>query len=151
MVRLILLQVLLFPYCAHAQDSLPGEHKTNHDKVAILKASKNGFSTNATLTKTEIIIVEEILSKCISDHNSITDSKMATHLMNKEMYNRQYIPFIKDGKKQVWVNCFCDGVEHFPNWKKQVITVYDGGGCYFNVLINLEEKKYSQLYVNGIG
>jgi hypothetical protein len=71
--------------------------------------------------------------------------------MNKGMYNRQYIPFFKDGQKHVWVNCFCDGVEHFPNWKKQVITVYDGGGCYFNVLINLSEKKYSRLYVNGIG
>jgi len=32
-----------------------------------------------------------------------------------------------------------------------LITVNDGGKCFFNLKINLSEKKYKDFYVNGYG
>ena len=150
-MQLTLLGILLFSTYLPVQEIVDKEYEISHNKVAILKSSKNGFGKNVLLSKTDITLLEQIIVKSISDNNVKDNLKNATYLMKLEMYNRQYIPFIKDGYKQVWVNCFCDDIKHFPRWKKEIITIYDGGGCYFSVLINLTKEEYSKLYVNGIG
>jgi hypothetical protein len=63
-------------------------------------------------------------------------------------YKRQYIPYINtEGEKEVWVNCFCTSNS---SWKNKIFIGRDGGSCYFNLNVNLNRKKYYNLYVNGI-
>lgn len=53
----------------------------------------------------------------------------------------------KKGEKEVWINCFCVDVRR--DWKKQIVEVYDGGNCFFNLKINLNKSQYYELSVNG--
>jgi hypothetical protein len=150
-MRIILIGILFSPSYMYAQDSVSKEYKIGHNKIAVLKGSNDGLGKSTHLTKEDQTLLEGLIVKCISDNNLKEDAKSTRYLMKLEMYNRQYIPFTKDEQKFVLVNCFCDDVKHFPNWKKKIITVYDGGGCYFTVLINLTKGVYSELYINGIG
>lgn len=56
----------------------------------------------------------------------------------------------KNGEKEVWVNSFCE-IWGGERWKTQIMSVDDGGSCYFNFKINLTTKKYYNLEVNGTG
>ena len=69
-------------------------------------------------------------------------------------YKVQYIPFItSNGRKKVFVNAFCDYNLNFDllEWKKHLIQVYDGGSCFFHLIINLTDKKYEEFHTNGYG
>ena len=150
MKKSIFCLAILFSSCVFAQDSATKQWKAGHNKTAILKGANSKLWDNLNLSRQDVADVEQLLIKCILTSNSGRDTKDAQHLSSLENYNRQYIPLTKDGQKFVLVNCFCDDVKHFPKWKKEVVTVYDGGGCYFTVLINLTKKEYSNLYINGI-
>lgn len=151
MAKPILFLSILFSSYISAQDSRSNEWKSGHNKIAILKNANAKLGSSIKLSKRDMPFLDQLLNNCISASNAGKDVKEARYLMKLESYNRQYIPFAKNGQRFVLVNCFCDDVKHFPKWKKQVVTVYDGGGCYFTVLINLTRKEYSNLYINGIG
>jgi hypothetical protein len=151
MIKHILFLSILFSAYAFGQDPSIKEGKIGHNKTAILKGLNTKLGGNINLSKQDLVVVEELLVNCISTSNSGRDTKDAQYLMSLENYNRQYIPFIKDEQKFVLVNCFCDNVKRFPKWKKEVITIYDGGSCYFTVLMNLTKMEYSNLYINGVG
>ena len=62
-------------------------------------------------------------------------------------YSRQYMSVINiKNEKLVWVNCFCTSNGH-STWPNAVI-VSKGGNCYFNLMINLNDKSYSNLKFN---
>ena len=113
----------------------------------------------AKLTYEEIIEIEKIIqqrvTKTISDHNSEL-TEFYAKFPNKQFpsdlteYYRQYIPGINsDGEKVVWINFFC-GKPKTKSWKTNIISVRDGGNCYFNLKVNLSKKKYYDYRVNGI-
>jgi len=56
------------------------------------------------------------------------------------------------GKKVIWVNFFCR--DHiFRNndywWRKSIVSVDGGGKCFFNLKINLSDKKCYDLQINS--
>jgi hypothetical protein len=82
--------------------------------------------------------------------NIIFEKCTAKNDLVHSQYKRQYIPYIsKNGTKHIKVICFCrdEGI----NWKKEVLLVYDGGDCFFEVIINLATNTYSDLMINGDG
>lgn len=98
-----------------------------------------------SLTNADIKAIDEIFKAAVSKNNLDT---------SYFHYKRQYVPFVdKDGQKKVWINCFCAEQDdnEFVNWKKSVVIVDDGGSCFFNFIINLADKTFYNLEVNGVG
>ena len=120
---------------------------------------KNARST--ILSKEEIEEIDLLIKKCIGNYNpeqqqlfdSLSrkhpeaDLKIQNFIIDLKRYRRQYFPVINEkGEKEIWVNCFCQ--TYYKDWKNQVISVRDGGNCYFNLKINLTLKTYYGLMVN---
>ncbi|TWI77984.1 hypothetical protein IQ13_4227 [Lacibacter cauensis] len=119
-------------------------------------------NTNPTLlTRAEIEEIDIILKQCVDNYNP--EQKLKFDTLSKEhpeynlkvddfvidlsRYKRQYLPFLNSaGQKEVWVNCFCSD---FANWRKEILTVKDGGNCYFSLTINLSTNTFSYFMVNG--
>jgi hypothetical protein len=135
------------------------KNKANMDdktpNIAILKAKENGFE----LSKAEIAEIETLFKASIAEREKQFydyDAKFPKKVNKNEYvlkpinaYSRQYVATINEkGEKQVLINCFCDGHE-FPNWQTELVVVFDGGNCYFELTINLLTKKTTAFYVNG--
>ena len=54
----------------------------------------------------------------------------------------------QEGEKEIWINFFCNEWES-DGWKNDLMIVLDGGNCYFNLKVNLTNKTYSELIING--
>jgi hypothetical protein len=121
---------------------------------------KNAKPTN--LTPQDIHDIDELLNKCIAAYNpkqqmafdSISKKhpdyklKIQNFVINLSRFKRQYFPVINEkGEKEVWINCFCRADNE--DWRNRLISVRDGGNCYFNLKINLTLKTYYDLMVNG--
>ena len=63
-------------------------------------------------------------------------------------YKRQYVGIILNGKKKIWLNFFCNALN--ANWRQMPYSVLGGGGCYFNLLYDIESGAFSDLWVNGL-
>jgi hypothetical protein len=103
----------------------------------------------ATLSQTDLKKIEGFLNKCVKNYNDklSKDARISWHISTS--YYRQYVAAISaNGEKVVWLNCMCN-VEN-EDWKKSLIMVMDGGSCYFSLMINLTNKKYYDLIVNGV-
>ena len=114
------------------------------------------------LSINDLIIIEDILTGCISEYNTkqkqlfkeLKSNNLESNLdikhfiIDLERYKRQYMAVINDkGEKEVWINCFCDSWG--KNWREEQIIIKDGGNCYFNLKINIRKKKYYDFMVNG--
>ena len=127
-------------------------------KTAIIefnRTSKWPFDSSfkaVNLTQDELRSIDSVLLISIADYNfslGKDDKEWRIDLM-KRSYRKQIIAVMnKYGQKEVWVNCFCDAWGS-DDWKTKILTVDDGGNCYFNLRINLATKKYSDLMVNGV-
>src|SRR5690606_17374049 len=115
------------------------------------------------LTQAELIEIENTLKIAVKENNESQKINLKKHNEEypKNKWNetgfelklkgkkRQYIPVINEkGEKEVWVNFFCNDWES-DNWKKDLMLVHDGGNCYFNLKVNLKNKTYSELGING--
>jgi hypothetical protein len=112
----------------------------------------------SSLNETEIVKITQIIEDCVIEYNSgITKSfkergegKYAKMYKIKKLknYKTQYVPYINDqGEKEVWINGFCN--EFNADWKSEIVTVMDGGNCYFQIRINLEEGACYEIGTNG--
>ncbi|HAS44793.1 MAG TPA: hypothetical protein DCS93_30215 [Microscillaceae bacterium] len=115
----------------------------------------------APLHLQELKLIESILVEAVQTYNKEREKQFAQYkakypedALNKQQfvinlaeYKRQYVAVVnKQGQKEVWINCFCaDGFD----WKRAIVTVLDGGKCFFNLKINLAQKKYYDFAVNG--
>jgi len=105
------------------------------------------------LSEKDLQTVDNILSDCIKIHNSRQDTtKQFSEYIDLKKYKRQYIPFVNSkGEKKVYINCFCKSDWGVANWKKSLVRVYDGGSCFFQVIINLTTFEYENFGTNGYG
>ena len=122
--------------------------------------------TNAELTQSDLLEIEYILTKCIIEYNiqqkqrfdeiptesPIKDINL--FVINLKDYKRQYVVIENSkGEKEIWINClcneFCDRFSDRDSWQKSVGIILDGGNCFFQLKINLTQKKYYDFYVNG--
>jgi hypothetical protein len=141
------LSLLLISFFVVAQDSSKQKFRLDRSKIAILKSRDK---KNVTLNAKDFVLIEDILQRCIDAHNSKIDSTSHEFLKLKD-YRRQYIAYSDNHQKMVWVNCFCnEDAKIFPYWKKKTVFVYDGGGCFFNLLINLSKQECEDFWVNGL-
>ena len=69
---------------------------------------------------------------------------------NLDEYFRQYIGFVdKHGKKIILIYAFCSSFGEAHDLKHNVVLVFDGGSCFYNIKINLETNKCYDFSVNG--
>ncbi|MCD6010348.1 MAG: hypothetical protein K0Q79_210 [Flavipsychrobacter sp.] len=116
-------------------------------------------SVSSVLTQLELTLIEHLLRKCIDDYNFGAEKrynelkkknpqiKIDNFIIRVEKYKRQYV--VKkslSGEKLLCVNCFCHTLS---NYKKEIVSVEDGGNCYFNLMINLTKGQCYDLMVNG--
>jgi len=62
-------------------------------------------------------------------------------------YKRQYWGVLKNEKKVIFTNFFCN-VLHY-DWTNQEVVVEDGGDCYFQIRYDVETGTFFDLHVNG--
>lgn len=129
----------------------------NTSQYSIFKNAKQG-----SLNSDDFKLIEVLLNECINEYNPNQEKdynemiiafgkkkvNKSHFIIELKRYKRQYIVIENSvGEKEVWINCFCDN-EH-TNWKTTIVDMDDGGNCYFNLKINLTQKKYYELRVNG--
>jgi hypothetical protein len=74
----------------------------------------------------------------------------AVHIDNPQKYFRQYVAVIREAKKQIYVNAFCD--EHFnADWRERLVIVDDGATCYWQALFDPALHRFSDLRINSRG
>ena len=99
----------------------------------------------ASLSAAEVETIEVLLGEVVLQYNK--GAKDQYQIKPLERYKRQLVPVMNQrGEKEVWVNCFCGS---WDNWQQQLVMVDGGGSCFFNVKMNLTEKKTYDLMVNG--
>ena len=121
---------------------------------------KNGKLSD--LSQSELIEAEKILKKVVEKSNETQKRNLKIHNekypenkwtetgfeLDLNKFQRQYWPVINEnGEKIVWINFFCSDNE--PISTDNIVMVMDGGNCYFNIKINLTNKTYSELSING--
>jgi hypothetical protein len=116
-----------------------------------------------TLSENELFEIELIIKRAVRENNEQQRDRLEKRNKNypdnqwtetgfelkTKGSKRQYVPVINsDGKKEIWINFFCDdwGSE---NWQTDILIVDDGGNCYFNLKVNLETRTHSELSING--
>lgn len=111
-------------------------------------------------TDKDLNLVQEILDKAIDD-NEFDFLEKPTKL-SIEKYFRQYVPYINEkGEKIIKINALCKILKTPPypekginewtemDWKNVYVMVDDGGDCFWNITINIDNKTYKNLMVNG--
>ena len=101
-------------------------------------------------TMDDIQTAEEVLKACFTKEASGTENPFFGR--KYEDYTMQFVGGeLEGGDKIIWVNCFCMAESVIlKKWKTDIIMVADGGNCFFNVKINLKNKEYYGLMVNGM-
>jgi len=122
--------------------------------IAFDEASSYLFDKNCkatVLTNNDLIIIDNLLIQCVNDYNKNLSPKFKNLSIDLagNSYKRQIISVINNnGDKEVWLNCFCSMYD--KRWKTDVLTVEDGGSCFFNLKLNLTNKTFYHLLVNGV-
>lgn len=92
----------------------------------------------ATLTSEELQVIDSFLLAGVTNFNNLLGEQ--TIDLVQDDYKKQLVAISNNkGEKEVWVNCFCNP---YDNWRTDVISVDDGGSCYFSFKINLTLHKY---------
>jgi hypothetical protein len=131
---------------------------------------KYGVTSKAVLSTGELLRVDSLLEGCIKRNQSGLKIAKYENRIGNFRFVKQCVPALNDkGEKIVWVNGICSGAldnmekmwaqpvkrkqKQFlinePYWKIHIIEVDDGGGCFWNVIVNLGTLSYSNLTVNG--
>lgn len=115
------------------------------------------------LSKNDLAIVDRQVKIAVSEYNierekflhkTKAEDPTATlrredYIIDLKKYKRQYVACLNTKKqKVVWVNCFCSSRDN-DDWKSEVLLVRDGGICYFNLKIIIEQKTYYEFMVNS--
>lgn len=162
----ILVTSLLFFSCGQTKkidNQLPAATPGSSDTSFIAVLSFNSITTPlfkgakaAELSGNDFVLIDSLLTQCVAKYNKeqTTGNKYSNpekaFLIDLSTHKRQYVAMVNEkGEKLVWVNCFCNTWD--KNWKKELISVLDGGVCYFNLKINLATNSCYELVVNGIG
>lgn len=102
----------------------------------------------------ESILLSAIKRKRNKEWNILSEESLSD-------YYRQYL-FYKDesGDSIVFINAFCEIPNTYENygnkyievpydWKHNIVSIMDGGDCYWQIWINISKKTYRDFWVNG--
>jgi len=109
-------------------------------------------SEPAALTQEDMVSLDSIIMTTVAEYNLMHAREIKFHPIDPKTsyYKKQVLAYMTQShEKEVWVNFFCrsNGVD----WKEIPIVVFDGGSCYFQLVINLSKKVKVELFINGIG
>jgi hypothetical protein len=69
---------------------------------------------------------------------------------NLSDYKMQYIGYTDNGKKWILINAFCGSVwKANDSWQSNVVIVFDGGPCFFQVRYDVVGSQFERFEVNG--
>ncbi|MDO3627372.1 hypothetical protein [Mucilaginibacter sp. BT774] len=103
----------------------------------------------AELSEGDITTIEKLIDKSVQKYNK--RAKKYLLIKNLSGYYKQFIIVTNaTGEKEVWANCFCDVFPQNFSWKKKILSVFDGGSCFFQLKINLTTKRIYDFSVNGV-
>ena len=113
------------------------------------KLHSKGF----TPTIEEVFKAERIFQQCLqvkrvgSDGMEIDSSR----IQHPSKYIRQYFGYYNEkGDKTIFLNCLIkEFISTSDDWKKEEISIKDGGNNYFTILINITAQDCSNFMVNG--
>jgi len=113
-------------------ENTQAEFKLTESDFVILSFNKNWYwifkdVKSTGLTQTELIEIESILKITVEENNE-------RQKINLKRHNEEY-------PKNKW--------SETDSWKNDLMIVDDGGNCYFNLKVNLTNKTYSELMING--
>jgi hypothetical protein len=63
-------------------------------------------------------------------------------------YTRQYVGYVADGRKLVFINYFI-GRNRFGYWKEKLVRVKDGGSSFVEVRVDLGSGTCQSVFVHG--
>ena len=153
--RNIFLLLFLFQLsCAYGQFIIiPGPYDTSN--TVVFRFQNDSTNISSSLTKSDILVIETLLSKSVRNYNNSHDRKRwrkpIIDLQNGKYARQLMLSLNSKGEIIVWVNCICRRQGQNSDWRKGLISADDGGNCYFNLKINLTTKEYFDLSVNGQG
>ena len=109
--------------------------------------------TEEDIAKAEKLIKKYIVRSVEKKHRLPNQYRTPIVHQNLDKYYRQYLGRIdKRGRKILYVNCFWKDKENkFPDWKRKLIGICDGGSYYWDIKVNLKKKKCFDYSVNGNG
>ncbi|SRR5258706_8034875 len=93
----------------------------------------------------------EVISRLKEHIEPFVSNKAKTEgrkLREWKTYNFQYQGREENGKKFVYVNAFCINDKRWQ-LKKQVVFVFDGGTCFFNLKYDPKTNQFFSLQING--
>ena len=156
---LIIFGVLNIVACKAQNDYAILEGK---EVVETLKTTYKAIPASASpteLSNSEFIKTEKLMTKAIEDYNLRVKEGFKKRgekkkhakryqIMDLEEYKIQYVPYLNaNGQKEVWINGFCNDFE--SDWKNQILSVFDGGNCFFTIRLNLETGECLEIGTNG--
>jgi hypothetical protein len=154
-----------------------GQNDYDYSRIAIihLDSLRNWtwnleFNKPTILTDHQVLLADSIVRISVSKHNKeIEQRTILANYINVKPFIMQLVPTVNNkGDVIVWANCFCEDFLPWLNpeyrnkkqerkfysppfhWKEEIVEVHDGGGCFFNVTVNLTTREYFNLSVNGI-
>ena len=74
---------------------------------------------------------------------------IGVRISHPDRYYRQYVGFIIENRKSIFINAFCDDTPP-KYWRERIVDVCDGG-CSWGVVYDIQTGKFSHLEMNGIG
>jgi hypothetical protein len=120
-------------------------------------------SENTELTEQELRTCDKLLRVFIAEYNIAATEKYNAwkkenpgkeidknyFVINLDGYSRQYMAVVSpEDERIVYVNCLCRS-SWYPDLDTRLIYVYDGGKCYFQLKIDLSQRKIFSFSING--
>lgn len=173
--RILLLLLITLISCTKNQNKTEdqGPLKIDTARVSIIKYNlannpecKFIFEdvTNAELTNTDLKKIEDAIDRIIKKQNPKEmewyervkkmypeeNYKKEDFVLKKEEYIRRYLVVKnKKGQKEVYVAMVCDDIAKLYDFKKTLKQGYGGGSCLFSFKLNLDTRKYYDVYFNA--
>lgn len=145
----LILVFTLFSNCSHKENIKSNLKKCIDENFTYFDNNEKpvDYSINnrdKILTCDEEKLINKTIENIIKENFSDTSK-------NPKQYGKQCIVRINEyGEKEVWVNCVFKEDFSISERKKSLIEVEDGGEYFFNFKINISNKKYYKLIINGL-
>ena len=156
---LIILGILNFAFCEAQSDFvILNDQQTINELITTFKVLPETAKTTE-LTQAEFDLCKKKYKECIENYNNqITvgfkkrgeKRKYAKmyKIMELQNYKIQYVPYLNDnGEKEIWINGFCKDFD--SGWGKKIISVFEGGNCFFTIRLNLSTGECLEIGTNG--
>ncbi|MCE7061979.1 hypothetical protein [Dyadobacter sp. CY343] len=110
-----------------------------------------GDAKQDTLNEKDLLVVEYALRKSVKLYND----RRGAEMIDLARYRRQYFPGIMaSGDREVLIRCMHeDFIKNFHftpyNWRKDNITIHDGGDQVFSLKVNFTTYKTYGFVING--